>query len=195
MFSELTLLLGTVLLHLYAAALARRLQQGQQMRPIKALYIPVSSPFSDLELFIDQTVKAYDIDLYSPSISADSVPAPASAPMDNDISHKPPPRAVASAKGGWCMRQALRMYRELSPQVTAILIGMRRTDPHGGEVIYHSCLNVFAYSLAKLSYRNMTDPDWPQFERINPIINWSYGDVWMFLRHFNVPYCSLYDQG
>jgi len=131
-FSELIILLGTVLLHLYAAALARRLQQDQQMRPIKALYIPVSSPFSDLELFIDQTVKTYNIDLYSPSIPIDSVPASASAT----------PIAVASAKGGVCMRQALHMYRELSPQVTAILIGMRRTDPHGGEIIYHPCLNV-----------------------------------------------------
>jgi len=126
------MLLGTVLLHLYAAALARRLQQGQQMRPIKALYIPVSSPFSDLELFIDKTVKAYNIDLYSSSIPIDSVPASVSAT----------PIAVASTKGGVCMRQALHMYRELSPQVTAILIGMRRTDPHGGEIIYHPCLSV-----------------------------------------------------
>jgi len=113
------------------------------MRAIKALYIPVSSPFSDLELFIDKTVKAYNIDLYSPSI--DSVPASASATpiaVDYDISPKPRPLTAASAKGGPCMRQALHMYRELSPQVTAILIGMRRTDPHGGEIIYHPYLNV-----------------------------------------------------
>jgi len=41
----------------------------------------------------------------------------------------------------------------------------------------------------------MTDNGWPKYERINPIINWSYCNVWEFLRRMNVPYCSLYDQG
>ena len=29
----------------------------------------------------------------------------------------------------------------------------------------------------------------------NPIIDWSEDDVWNFIRHNNLPYCSLYDQG
>lgn len=41
----------------------------------------------------------------------------------------------------------------------------------------------------------MTDPGWPTYERVNPIINWSYTSVWEFLRRFNVPYCTLYDEG
>ncbi|CAM9196499.1 unnamed protein product, partial [Discosporangium mesarthrocarpum] len=38
--------------------------------------------------------------------------------------------------------------------------------------------------------------DWmPPFMRVNPILTWDYGQVWTFLRLFNLPYCSLYDEG
>lgn len=30
---------------------------------------------------------------------------------------------------------------------------------------------------------------------VNPIIDWSDEDVWEFIRAYNIPYCSLYDEG
>lgn len=30
---------------------------------------------------------------------------------------------------------------------------------------------------------------------VNPIIDWSFQDVWQFIRSYKVPYCSLYDEG
>ncbi|PSR75762.1 hypothetical protein PHLCEN_2v8879 [Hermanssonia centrifuga] len=154
----------TVLLHLLTAAVGRRTPTDQPCKPIPALYIPVPSPFSTLEDFIYAAADAYHLELfhYGPDDGCE------------------PPSASQSAKGkGIDMKHALAVYKERFPHIEAILIGTRRTDPHG----------------AKLGFRNPTDPGWPRFERINPIIDWTYADVWTFLRDLKVPYCHLYDEG
>jgi len=63
--------------------------------------------------------------------------------------------------------------------VQAIFMGTRKIDPHG------ETLQPF----------QPTDPGWPQFMRINPILDWKYHEVWAFIQYFNLEYCSLYDQG
>lgn len=50
--------------------------------------------------------------------------------------------------------------------IRAIFVGTRRDDPHGPQ----------------LSARSWTDKDWPKIERIHPILDWTYSDVWQFLR-------------
>lgn len=84
------------------------------------------------------------------------------------------------------MRTALAEYKSACPQVEAIVIGTRRADPHG----------------AKLHDFDRTDVDkgWPDFMRVHPVLDWSYSDVWSFLRCTDlypngVPYCVLYDYG
>jgi len=62
--------------------------------------------------------------------------------------------------------------------VRGMLVGTRRGDPNGD-------VDVLA----------PTDPSWPAFLRVHPILDWTYHDVWLYLREFNVPYCSLYDEG
>ena len=96
--------------------------------------------------------------------------------------------------GGEGIRVALIAYKMQFPHISTIIMGTRRTDPHGG-VWFNKTFARNLHCEASLSHRNMTDPGWPRFERINPIINWSYGEVWTFLRKLKVPYCQLYDQG
>lgn len=77
------------------------------------------------------------------------------------------------------MREAFEDYLQDKSQVRAIFVGTRRTDPHG----------------ATLKYFDPTDRGWPSFTRIHPVIDWHYAEVWTFIRHLDIPYCSLYDLG
>ncbi|PNH11162.1 putative FAD synthase [Tetrabaena socialis] len=63
--------------------------------------------------------------------------------------------------------------------VMAIVLGTRRGDPNAGGQ------DVFCPS----------SEGWPPFMRVNPILDWTYHDVWAFLRATHVPYCNLYDHG
>ncbi|EJK51691.1 hypothetical protein THAOC_29118 [Thalassiosira oceanica] len=65
------------------------------------------------------------------------------------------------------------------PHPLAFILGTRSDDPNaGGQGVY----------APSSSYM-------PPFLRVNPILNWTYGHVWHFLRLFDLPYCSLYDDG
>ncbi|KAG0699077.1 adenine nucleotide alpha hydrolases-like protein [Suillus ampliporus] len=178
----------TVLLHLYAAVLTRKVSSTP--KPISALNIPVPSPFPALEEFVKIAAQDYLLDLFTCNASSDiQLPVESVTPgvatptslkgSDSYIGSRLQTRPVGTARGGEGMRRALESYKLRFPAIQAILVGTRRSDPHG----------------ATLSHRNMTDPGWPAFERVNPIINWGYSDVWTFLRKLDVPYCALYDEG
>jgi FAD synthetase len=109
---------GTVLLHLYAVALAKR-----RVRPsLPLLYIPVQSPFPALEAFISQVARQYELPVFTCA-----PPCLIPTPDPSSTSHDD----VSDNESG-NMREALELYRARFPAVEAILIGTRRTDPHGG---------------------------------------------------------------
>ncbi|XP_018051324.1 PREDICTED: FAD synthase-like [Atta colombica] len=77
------------------------------------------------------------------------------------------------------IKSALFALLEKKHYLKAAVMGTRKGDP-GSE-------NLRAFTL--------TDPNWSQLMRVNPILHWSYSQVWTFLLKHNIPYCSLYDQG
>jgi FAD synthetase len=57
------------------------------------------------------------------------------------------------------MKQGLEAYLAEHPNIKAIFVGTRRTDPHG----------------EKLTHFDPTDGGWPDFMRVHPVIDWHYG--------------------
>lgn len=76
------------------------------------------------------------------------------------------------------IKDQLAQMKQQHPSIKAVIMGTRSTDPHGDMDLFQ-----------------MTDGDWPELMRVNPILNFSYNDVWELLRSLNLPYCSLYDMG
>jgi FAD synthetase len=68
------------------------------------------------------------------------------------------------------MKEAFRLYLEEHKDVKAILVGTRRTDPHG----------------QLLTHFDATDKGWPAFMRVHPVIDWHYADIWAVSTSFYV---------
>ena len=65
------------------------------------------------------------------------------------------------------------------PFPLGFVLGTRTSDPNAGKQA------TFAPSSSYM----------PSFMRVNPVLQWTYGNIWHFLRQFKLPYCSLYDEG
>lgn len=77
------------------------------------------------------------------------------------------------------IKTALKKLKEQT-SIKAILMGTRSSDLPSHKM---------------MDYFQQTDLNWPQFIRVNPILDWTYKQVWQFIRDLNLPYCSLYDHG
>lgn len=78
------------------------------------------------------------------------------------------------------LKDSLAKFKVDYPETRAIFVGTRSDDLRPG---------------AQMSFFAPTDSGWPEFIRINPILEWSYKQVWDFIRELEIPYCDLYNQG
>nr|WMM48042.1 flavin adenine dinucleotide synthetase [Schistosoma mansoni] len=173
----------TALLHLIHAAIQHQSHNNnnhsENIKPRlpKLLYIRSCSSFPETELFVEKTVDVYyslSSKILRPDLKqneqrqTDVNSQSSSCSMDN---------SVVVYEGS--IKSALERFLGDYPEIRGAFMGTRYTDPG-------------AY---KMSYMVMSDPGWPQILRINPLLEWTYSDVWNFLRSFSLPYCSLYDAG
>jgi len=75
-------------------------------------------------------------------------------------------------------KDGLRIILKEQP-IKAIFMGQRRNDP--------GCKD--------LSVVSRSTEGWPDFLRVNVILDWTYQQVWDFILKYKFLYCSLYDQG
>lgn len=77
------------------------------------------------------------------------------------------------------LKESISVFLEKNPNVKAMLMGTRRCDPGAADLLYFCS----------------TDSDWPSVIRVLPLLDWTYSDVWHYLRELQIPYCILYDRG
>lgn len=108
---------------------------------LQSVYIISPHPFKEVDEFVDWSVAEWCLDLsrYSEGMKEGFEKYLNDKAGDDDMKKK--------RKGN---------------RVKAIMVGTRRTDPHGG----------------RLGHFEMTDKGWPSFMRIHPVIEWHYVEIW-----------------
>ncbi|KAI5277901.1 hypothetical protein KEM52_004792, partial [Ascosphaera acerosa] len=128
---------------------------------IPSIYVQPAHPFPSVEDFIRSSARHYHLAIQTYPTAAADVADPTSEAPPTD------------------MKSIFAAYLAANPAVRAVLVGTRRTDPHG----------------AALTHFDRTDRGWPDFMRVHPVIDWRYAEIWAFIRHLGIDYCPLYDAG
>jgi len=198
------LIIYLAVLHTHFAQNGQRKDNSQAEAPIKpsqafpqsipSIYAKPPDPFPAVTSFVDYSSRIYHLDLTH--ISTNPGPNKKQRSHSNPpITHPPPklddlgqahdlpkPAPIIS------FRDAFALYLSANPQVQAIFVGTRRTDPHGGH----------------LTHFDATDHNWPAFMRVHPVIDWHLEEIWCFLKTPYLKdleeggplrYCAMYDEG
>ncbi|KAL9580091.1 MAG: hypothetical protein Q9212_004702 [Teloschistes hypoglaucus] len=136
---------------------------------LPAIYIPPSHPFASVTKFTLRSAARYhlNLDIYSEELSSSSTSTttiPTTSVTSKGQDETAGGGGRGGGKGGGGMKEAFTQYLSRNPDVSAIFVGTRRTDPHGGKLSPEGF--------------DMTDRGWPRFMRVHPVIEWHYREIW-----------------
>ena len=77
------------------------------------------------------------------------------------------------------LKNGLKLFKSHYPHINCIFMGNRKTDPYSD----------------KLKYFSSTTEGWPYYIRVNPILDWSYKQVWKYIIVLELRVCELYNHG
>ncbi|KAL7477951.1 hypothetical protein ACHAW6_003738 [Cyclotella cf. meneghiniana] len=154
------------------ALLEQQQQQQQQFiipRP-RVIYFQHLDEFPSVTSLLHSTVTKYDAEMLAFE-NGTSFPRGLQFLVEKNY---PPSR-----NGRYSSSSLSPKERGAPPYPLAFILGTRKDDPNAGSQ------GIYAPSSHYM----------PPFLRVNPILNWTYGHVWHFLRVFELEYCTLYDEG
>lgn len=187
-----------VQLIIYLAALYQHIiidkKINENIIHVNAVYVHTENEFNELIKFLEKTVLQYGLDFTAVYTKINSNELTSSQILNesniknNNKSLRGRIKCLFSATP--TLQSGFSTYLDSQNSVKAIIVGIRRTDPYG--------------STLKLEQRTDTHRGWPDFIRINPILDWHTNEVWYFIKwlereslnsNFEINYCSLYDDG
>lgn len=197
----------TVLFHLVRMAVALQREQGEkdekqrqqqqqqqsdedgEFGQIQGLWLRSSEVFPELERFIEETADLHGLKMLVCNVdeeepappSSSPSPPPPPPPVEGLQLLLPPAAVVAVPKARKPdYRRALETLQRRRP-FSAVFMAQRRSDPGCGSL--------------ELCAPSDVDRGWPEFDRLNPLLDWSYSEIWVFLQAFEIPFCHLYNLG
>ncbi|GAV28019.1 hypothetical protein PMKS-001487 [Pichia membranifaciens] len=186
-----------VQLIIYLAAIYQFIEvdrKGTQKEPntihVNAVYVHTENEFEDQLRFLEKSVLQYGLDFTAVYTTIDVNDSASSQILRGEANDSSQGRITCLFSPTPTLPCGFLTYLKSKESVKAIVVGIRRTDPYGATL--------------KLEQKTDTHRGWPDFMRINPILEWHTSDVWYFIKwlqhtssnsDFAIDYCSLYNDG
>lgn len=187
-----------VQLIIYLAALYQHIiidkRSHENIIHVNAVYVHTENEFKELVKFLEKTVLQYGLDFTAVYTKINSHELTDYQILDESNTNNTVQGSLGRIKCLFSTTPTLQSgfstYLNSQKLVEAIIVGIRRTDPYGLTL--------------KLEQRTDTHRGWPDFVRINPILDWHTSEVWYFIKwlqreslnsEFEISYCPLYDEG